>query len=319
MKAVIIEEYGAPDAFKLTDVPMPKIKKNEVLVKVFVTTVVGSDIKVRKGLMRSFSGHKRPDPRVLMGLEFSGEIVSCGSEVSRHKKGNKVFGMMNIWKGARTYAEYVAVPEKYLWLKPENVSHEEASALPVGLLTTIKTLNEICKIERGQHVLVNGASGGVGVYAIQVAKNSGAVVTAVCGGASAEFIKGLGADFLINYSDKDFTREKREKYDVVFDVNNNKSFSECRKVIKSKGIYVTTNPYKDLSGYIKSVFSSKRSAYLMVPHGSIKGLQQAKEMVERGIIKPVIDKVFEMEQVEDAHRYYEGGSRKGRIVLRIVK
>ena len=318
MKAVVIEEYGAPETLKLTDVPIPEVEKNEVLVKIFATTVVGSDIKVRKGLMKSFSGRKHPEHRILMGLEFSGEIVLCGSEVRRYKNGEKVFGMMNIWKGARTYVEYVAVPDKYLWLKPENISHEEAASLTIGLLTSIRALSDMCKIERGQQILINGASGGVGVYALQLAKNSGAVVTAVCSSQSAAFVQELGADFLINYDNEDFTDEEIEKYDVVFDINNNKSFSKCRKVIKPKGIYITTNPFKDLSGYIKSVFSSKKSAFLMVPHGSVEGLQQVKEIVERGCIKPVIDEVFDIEDVENAHRYYES-NRKGRVVLRVVK
>ena len=314
MKAIMMKAYGGPEVLCIKEVKKPTIKDKEVLVAVCALTVSISDLQKRRGEWRKFTGKKEPKSVVLMGLEFSGVIAEKGRQVKNYHVGDEVVGMMSVWGGARTHAEFVAVPEAYIGLKPTNISHAEAATLPIGMMTSISALKELGRLTAGQEVLINGASGGVGVYAVQIAKHFNANVTAVCGGHNIPFVESLKADRCIDYATVDFSQEDR-KYDIVFDVASTKKFTACKNILKRKGAYITTNPFQDIQGLIAAKFSNKKCPYLFVSHGNKARLDEVKKLVEKKKILPVMDRAFPMDQVVEAHRYSESKEKKGKAVL----
>jgi len=326
MKAIVYTEYGPGDVLHLQDVEKPTPKDNEVLIKVHAATVTTGDCNVRGftfvppgfgPLPRLMFGLKKPKIAIL-GTELAGEVEAIGEAVTMFKKGDQVFGIGSDRFGA--YAEYTCRPEKgALAIKPSNLSYEEAATLPFGAGTALYFLRDMAKIKRGQKVLVNGASGGVGVYAVQLAKYYGAEVTGVCSTANVELVKSLGADKVIDYTREDFT-QNGETYDVIVDIVVGKTlFSRCKNSLKPKGLYLAVAGglremgqmlWTSITGGKKVIFGSSTERK--------EDLVFIKELVEAGKLKPVIDRRYPLEQTAEAHRYVDTGHKKGSVVITVV-
>ncbi|MGB7084836.1 MAG: NAD(P)-dependent alcohol dehydrogenase [Phormidesmis sp.] len=315
MKAAVIYRYGAPDVFQMSEVERPTIQSDQLLVKVFASSINPIEWKMRKGMLTLLTGRSFP---LTLGFDVSGEVIEVGTQVTRFKPGDLIYACMNQLTGG-AYAEYAAVSEKVAALKPTNMTHEEAAAVPLAGMTALQALRDESKFEPGQKVLINGASGGVGTYAVQIAKMLGAsTIVGVCSGKNVELVKNLGADLVIDYTQQDFTQGS-VKYDIVFDVVGNRSLSECKSVLQPQGIYVTTQPYP--GNYLKSVLSligstQKYKVILLKSSGS--DLEYLKAQIEAGKMRSVIDSTYPLEQMADAHTYAEAEHTVGRNVVAIA-
>ena len=268
-------------------------------------------------MVRFIYGLKKPKYSIL-GVEFAGEIDSIGTDVTLYKKGDQVFGISPNSFGA--HAEYMCLPEdKPFFLKPVNASYEEATSISDGALTALIFLRDMAKVQQGQKVLINGASGAVGAYAVQLASYFGAEVTGVCSAANVELVKSLGADKVIDYTKEDFTKGS-ESYDVIFDAVGKRSFSQCKGSLKERGLYLSTVPA--LGTMIQMLWTSKFGSKKVIFTAS--GLKQNKEnlaylkaLYEAGELKSVIDRRYSLEQMAEAHKYVETGHKKGNVVITI--
>ncbi len=315
MRAAIIKNYGPPENIRISnEAVQPELRSGQVLVKPIATTINPTDIDTRKGAYAFLTSSKSRMQKPLTGLEFSGEIVGLGKNVACFKKGDEVYGYIDLLKGDRTHAQYVAIPADYIAKKPVTISHHEAASLPIGMITAIRALRDKARIAKGQSVLINGASGGVGVYAVQYAKVLGAKVTAVADKKNMDLVNGLGCDHFIDYHKTDFTRSGNQ-YDAIFDVCSQSRFKQCKPLLGKNGIYITSNPFKDISGFMLSVFSSPKSKYLMVLKGNTKDFEYCTDLVNQKKIKPVVDKIFPFEEIVNAQTYFETHSKKGKIIL----
>jgi len=328
MKAIVFEKYGPPEVLQLKEIDKPTPKDKELLIKVYATAVNFGDIytrdfrkiTARKSLMPSvlwfFSkmmlGFRKPKIKIL-GSEFAGEIESVGKDVKLFKKGDQVFGYLGMSMG--TYAEYLCMPEKgTVAIKPTNMTHEEAATVSGNSMTALNILGKV-NIQSGQKVLINGASGGIGSIALQLAKNSGAEVTGVCGTPRLEYIKALGADKVIDYTKEDFT-ENGETYDLIFDVLGKSSFSRCKKSLNKNGIYLLANfKLPQLLQNLRTSIIGRKKVKCVL--NITENIDVIKELIEAGKIITVIDKRFPLEQAADAHSYIEKGLKKGSVVLTI--
>jgi NADPH:quinone reductase-like Zn-dependent oxidoreductase len=320
MKAIVCTKYGPPEVLQLSEVEKPTPKENEVLVKIYATTVSVADSRIR-GFRVPFSfwllarialGLRKPKNAIL-GFELAGEIESAGKDVKLFKKGDQVFAYLGHNVGA--YAEYICINENgCLALKPANMTFEEAAAIPFGGNTALYFLRK-GNVRSGQKVLIYGASGSVGTYAIQLAKYFGAEVIGVCGTTNLELVKSLGADKVIDYTKEDFTKNG-ETYDIIFDVVGKSSLSDCIRSLKKEGVYLqaVATPAVMLRMRWTSMISGKK----LIGGTAIPETQSLiflKELVEAGKIKPVIDKRYPMEQIVEAHRYVDNGHKKGNVVI----
>jgi NADPH:quinone reductase-like Zn-dependent oxidoreductase len=316
MKAIVYTKFGPPDVLQLQEVEKPTPKDNEVLVKIYATTVVKEDPDMRAS--RGFNGFLKPRHPIL-GQEFAGEVEATGRDVTRFKQGDQVYGMDMF--GA--YAEYKCMPEDgALAIKPANMSFEEAASVPNGALTALPFLRDKCNIQSEQTVLIYGASGSVGTAAVQLAKYYGAEVTGICSTTNLEWVKSLGANQVIDYTREDFTQNSKT-YDIIFDTVGKRSFSECKGSLTDEGIYLATvpTPVIMLQALWTAKGGSKKvkfvAAGLRPAREKIKDLVFLTKLIEAGKIKPIIDRCYPLEQMAEAHRYVEKGHKKGNVVITV--
>jgi NADPH:quinone reductase-like Zn-dependent oxidoreductase len=321
MRAIVCSKYGKPEVLLLSEVDKPEPKDNEVRIKLHAAIVTPSDCAFRKAdpfIIRLMYGLRRPKHTIL-GVEFAGEIDAVGKSVTAFQVGDHVSGISPTTFGA--YAEYVCLPEAgTLASLPVNANYEEAAGLCDGGLTALIFLRDTARLQPGQKILINGASGSVGAYAVQLAKYFGAEVTGVCSSTNAAFVKSLGADQVIDYTQVDFAKSGRT-YDVIFDAVGKRSFSQCRGSLSAKGVYLTTVPSLGIMLQMlwTSKIGSKKAKF------TASGLQQKKEnlvflaeLFETGQMKAVIDRRYPLEQMAEAHRYVETGRKKGNVVITLT-
>lgn len=324
MKAIVYKKYGSPDVLELQEVEKPTPKDNEVLIRIHATTVTAVDGFYRKGdpfMARLDAGLIRPK-KTTLGTELAGEVEAAGKDVKRYEKGSLVFASADADSG--THAEYICLPEEgALAVKPVNITYEEAAAVPYGALTALHFLRDAAKIQSGQKVLINGASGSIGTYAVQVARQFGAEVTGVCSSANVEMVKSLGADVVIDYTKDDFTKTS-EAYDIIFDTVGKSSFLRCKNALKQGGIYLTTVP--TLAILLHMLWTSKigNKKGMIAFAGLRSSGEKRKDLIflarhiEAGKIKPVIDRRYPLELIAEAHEYVEKGHKKGNVVITVA-
>jgi NADPH:quinone reductase-like Zn-dependent oxidoreductase len=319
MKAIVYTNYGPADVLRLKEVDKPTPKDNEVLIKVYATTVTAGDWHLRKGdplFARFFTGLLKPKNPIL-GHELAGEIESVGKDVTRFKKGDQVFGSTEF--GSGTYAEYVTLPaDGLVAIKPDNVTFEEAAAVPVGALTALYFLRK-GNIRSGQKVLINGASGSVGTFAVQLAKHFGAEVTGVSSTVNVALVKSLGADTVIDYTKEDFTKNG-QTYDLIFDAVGKAPYSRSKYSLEAKGCYVSTA--FGLSLLVQMLTTSMiggKKVIVGIAEETPEEFLFLKELVEAGKIKPVISKRYLLKQIAEAHRFVESGHKTGNAVITVDK
>lgn len=310
MKAVIINRYGSPEVLEYAEVEQPKIKPDQLLVKVRASSVNPIDWKIRKGMLRFMTGNKFP---MILGFDVAGEVVEVGEQVTRFQPGDEIYGSLGFPGGA--YAEYAAVPEKLAVPKPINMSYEEAAAIPLAALTALQALRDQGNMQSGQSVLINGAAGGVGIFAVQIAKALDVEVTGVCSTKNLDFVKSLGADRVIDYTQQDFTKDKMQ-YDIVLDAVGKSSFWRCQNILKPNGIYITTLPSPDsfVQGVWTAILPGKKAKFILESPNS-QDLLYLKDIIEAGKIRSVIDCIYPLQELAAAHAYSESERAVGKLVI----
>ena len=318
MKAIEWTKYGPPEVLQLKEVEKPIPLDNEVLIRIYATTVIAGDCEMRSSkfpspflwfVMRMWLGLRRPKKNIL-GQEFAGEIEAIGKDVSLFKKGDQIFANISIELGC--YAEYICLPEDgVLTIKPDNMTYEEAAAVPFGALEALAYLRR-AKIQNGHKVLLCGASGTVGTFAIQLAKYYGAEVTAIGNPTSLEVMKSLGADKVIDYTKDDFTKSSEMRYDVIFDIVGKSSFSNIKRLLKENGFYLLSN--LRISHLVRRKRSSMKLIFGALNEG-VEDLIFLKELIEAEKIKSVIDRRYTFEQIAEAHSYVDTGQKTGNVVI----
>jgi NADPH:quinone reductase-like Zn-dependent oxidoreductase len=326
MKAVIWTKYGSPDALQIKEVERPTPRDNEILIKLHAATASTADTEMRRLKLpllfaiplRLYFGFRKPTRVTILGTEFAGEIVSAGKAVTRYQVSDQVFGYTGLGMG--TYAEYMCLAEtpsamaSVIGIKPTNLTYEEAAAVPFGGLEALHALRQ-ANIQSGQKILIVGAGGSIGTYAVQLARHYGAEVTGVDKPGKLEMLRSIGAEHVIDYTQEDFTRNG-QTYDVIFDTIGKSPFSRSLRSLKEKGTYLNANP--GLLGGIRMRWISKKSSKRVIPWtGSYtaSNLLALKELVESSAMKPMIDRRYPLEQIVEAHRYVESGHKKGNVVI----
>ena len=320
MRAIITTKYGSPDVIDLREVKNPIPNDDQVLVKIYAASLNYGNLVLLKGkpfLARFAFGLSKPK-YIIPGGDISGRIESVGKNVKHFKPGDEVFGDLSGcgWGG---FAEYVTVSEHSLVLKPSNISFAEAAAVPMAATTALQSLRDKGKIKSGQKVLINGASGGVGTFAVQIAKSFGAEVTGVCSTRNLDIVKSIGADNVIDYTTEDFTKNT-ENYDLILAVNGYHPISAYKRSLSPNGNYVMVGgsgvqlTQAMILGPLLSMTGSKKlGSFLQRPNQN--DLIFIKELLEAGKIKPVIDRYYKLSEVPNAFRYFEEGHTQGKIVI----
>ncbi len=324
MKAIVYTKYGPPDVLELKDVEKPIPKDNEVLIKNHAASINSWDLDLLTGRpleYRLFRGLLKPDKTKILGFDIAGRIEAVGKNITKFHPVDDVFGDLceGSWGG---FAEYVCARENELELKPANMTFEEAAATPQAGILALQGLCEKAEIKPGERILINGAGGGVGTFAIQMAKSFGAEVTGVDSSRKLEIMSSLGADHVIDYAKEDFTKTGK-CYDLVLDVKTDRSIFDYMRALTSNGIYVTVGGRTArilqlvTLGSILSMTGSKKLSLIM--HKPNKGLSTFNELFESGKVKPVIDKCFPLSDIAEAFRYFGKGHFKGKVVITISK
>jgi NADPH:quinone reductase-like Zn-dependent oxidoreductase len=322
MKAIVCTEYGPPDVLQLKEVEKPTPEEDEVLVKVHAASVNSADATMSRGepfLARLWSGFLKPKYQIL-GSDIAGRVEAVGNNVMQFQPGDEIFGDISGcgWGG---FAEYVSVPEDVLALKPANLTFEEAATVPQAAVVALQGLRDKGQIESGQHVLINGASGGIGTFAVQIAKSFGAEVTGVCSTRNLDMVRSIGADHVIDYTQEDFTKNG-QRYDLIFTVVGYHSIFDYRRALTATGIYIgSTNATAlifqvMLLGPFISMTGNKKMVILMAK-ANIEDLVFLKELLEAGKVVPVIDRRYPLSEVPDAVRYYGKGHSQGKVVITV--
>lgn len=318
MKAIICTQYGSPNVLKLRDVAMPEPKHDEVRIRLQAATVGPSACSFRKGdpfIVRLVYGLKKPKLSIL-GTELAGVVEAVGGEVKQFQVGDRVFGISAATSGA--YAEYKCLPEsKPLVVMPDGMTFAEAAAICDGTPTALTFLRDIAKVNPGQKVLVNGASGAVGLSAVQLAKALEAEVTGVCSGSNAELVLANGADAVIDYAKEDFARNGNT-YDVIFDAVGKRNYRDCKESLSEKGIYLSTVPSLSIlfAVLLSSLSSGRKAKFATAGLMQTKAnLQYLSELYRAGKLRANIDREYALEQVPEAHAYVDTGRKRGNVVI----
>ena len=332
MKAIVWTKYGAPDVLRLEEIEKPAPRDNEVLIKIHATTVTAGDCEMRRMetamryrlLMRLYVGLTRPKRKTIPGMELAGEIQSVGKDVVQFKQGDQVFAATGLVDMGGC-AEYICLPEEpeggALAIKPANMTYEEAAAVPMGGLEALHFLRQ-ANIQGGQKVLINGACGTIGTFAVQLARHFGAEVTGVDSSSKLGTLRSIGADHVIDYTQEDFTvsadRNSGETYDLILDVASRSSFSGSLRSLKRNGRYLIANP--GLSQMVRGLWASRTSSKKVLfgaASPKTEDLIYLRELIEAGKIQSVIDRRYPLEQTAEAHGYVETGNKKGNVVITV--
>ena len=322
MKAIVYHDYGSPDVLQLQEIEKPVAADNEVLIKVRAASVNPLDWHFMRGtpyivriVMTGLSKPKNPR----LGVDVAGQVEAVGRNVTHFKPGDEVFGTC---RGA--FAEYVCTSQSNLVIKPNNVTFEQAAAIPIAAFTALQGLRDKGKIQPGHKVLVNGASGGIGTFAVQIAKSYGAEVTGVCSTRNADMVRSIGADRVIDYTQEDFTKSK-QRYDLIFDVISNHSLSARRRVLSPKGTCVMAGGpsgrwqmglARSIKALVWSQFSSRKLTGLLAK-STKEDLTILQNLMETGKVTPVIDRHYSLSEVPEAIRYLEEGHARGKVVITV--
>lgn len=324
MKAIVCTTYGSPDVLQVQEVEIPSPKDQEILIRVYASAVTKADSMMRRAdpfITRLFLGFTRPK-KPITGTGFAGEVVALGKAVKAFKLGDQVLGETGVNFGAN--AEYVCMSEEGLVVhKPNNMSFEEAATLCDGPLTSFNFLKEMANIQKGQKVLINGASGSLGTSAVQLAKYFGAEVTGVCGPSNIEMVKSLGADLVIDYTQEDFSKNGRQ-YDIIYDTVGKSSYLKSRSSLSPKGVYLC--PVLGFSLLFQMLWTSKLSA--KKAKFAATGLKPVSELrvllktlislFESKELKTILDRCYPLERTAEAHRYVDTGHKKGNVVVQSI-
>jgi NADPH:quinone reductase-like Zn-dependent oxidoreductase len=327
MKAIVWTKYGPPDVLQLKDVEKPTPKDNEVLIRIYATTVTAGDCELRSLKfpiylslpMRIWIGFLKPKGTTIPGTELAGEIEAVGQDVKQFKVGDQVFGSAGMGFGAN--AEYICLPEEPgemeggVAIKPTNMTFEEAASVPFGGRDALHFLR-LGNIQSGQRILINGAGGSIGTFAIQLAKHFGAEVTAVDSTAKLDMLRSIGADYVVDYTQEDFTK-RGEIYDVIFDVIGKMSFSRSERSIKQNGTYLLANPMSQMVQGLWIRMTSSKKVIMQTASPTTEDLIFLKKLIEEGKLKTVIDRSYPLEQIPEAHRYVEKGGKLGNVVITV--
>jgi NADPH:quinone reductase-like Zn-dependent oxidoreductase len=316
MKAIVCTKYGSPNDLCLTEIEKPVPKDDEVLVRVHAASINKADLYLLRHpfFVRLIGGRLFTPKRKIPGTDVAGRVEAVGRDVNQFKLGDEVFG-----SALGSFAEFACAREDRLVLKPSNVTFEEAAAVPVAATTALQGLRDRGRIQAGQKVLINGASGGVGTFLVQIAKSSGAEVTAVCSTGKLEMVRSIGADHVIDYTQEDFTKSG-QRYDLIVAANGYHSILDYRRALTSKGVYVGTGGSMGqifqgllLAPLISMVGKKKMGAFMAKLNQ--KDLDQLRELLEAGKMKPVIDGRYPLSRVTEAFRYFEEGHVKGKVII----
>ena len=321
MKAIVYHKYGSPEVLELQEIDKPVVKDDDVLVRVHAASVNPADWHLLIGtpyLVRIVAGLFKPK-HTIPGIDVAGRVEAVGRNVKQFQPGDEVFG-----EHSRAYAEYVCVPEDGIVLKPANLTFEQAAAVPIAALTALQGLRDKGQIQLGHKVLINGASGGVGTFAVQIAKSFGAEVTGVCSTRNVDMVRSIGADHVIDYTQEDFT-QSGQRYDLMLDAVGNRSLSDCRRVLSPKGVYVSVGaqvgdwlgPLTHVSKVLLASLVGSQKMVPMLAKQTKSDLVVLKELLEAEKVTPVIDRRYELSEVPEALRYQGEGHAQGKIVITV--